>query len=104
MDWSIQHITSSLRYPQGNGMSEKAVGKVKELYAKCDDIKLGLLLMNTNPVTGECHQFQAPANVFFGCTLKTNLPIYQSLSTCTLDTENGADSKKLSVRSSVKVW
>ena len=93
MDWSIQHITSSLRYPQGNGMAEKAVGIVKELYAKCDDIKLGLLLMKTTPVTGEHHRFQAPANVFFGHTLKANLPIYQSSSTCTLDAENSASSE-----------
>ena len=91
MDWSIQHIISSLRYPQGNGMAEKAVGIVKELYAKCDDIKLGLLLMKTTPVTGECHRFQAPANVFFGCTLKANLPIYWSSSTCTLDAKNSAE-------------
>ena len=93
MDWSIQHITSSLRYPLGNSMAEKAVGIVKELYAICDNVKLGLLLMKTTPVTGERHQFQAPANVFFGHTLKANLPIYWSSSTCTLDTENGADSK-----------
>ena len=63
---NIHHITSSLRYPQGNGMAEKAVGIVKELYAKCDDIKLGLLLMKTTPVSNQCHNFQAPANVFFG--------------------------------------
>ena len=66
MDWSIHHITSSPRYPQGNGMAEKAVGIVKELYSKCDDIKLGLLLMKTTPVSNQCHRFQAPANVFFG--------------------------------------
>ena len=32
--------------------------------------------MKTTPVTGEHHRFQAPANVFFGWTLKVNLPIY----------------------------
>ena len=38
-----------------------------------------------------CHSYQAPANVFFGCQLKTNLPLYQSSqSTCTLDAENSA--------------
>ena len=91
MDWSIQHITSSPRYPQGNGMAEKAVGIVKDLYIKCNHVKLGLLLMKTTPVTGECHKFQAPANVFFGCTLKANLPIYWSSSTCTVDTKNSAE-------------
>ena len=90
MDWSIHHITLSPRYPQGNGMAEKAVNIVKELYAKCDDVKLGLLLMKTTPVTGEHHRFQAPANVFFGRALKANLPIYHQNVTCTLDTENSA--------------
>ena len=37
----------------------------------------------------ECHHFQAPGNVFFGCTLKAHMPIYHSLNnTCTLGTEN----------------
>ena len=93
MDWSIHHITSSVRYPQGNGMAEKAVGIVKELYAKCDDVKLGLLLMKTTPVSNQCHNFQAPANVFFGHQLKANLPIYRQFDTCTLDAKSeGAES------------
>ena len=32
MDWSIQHITSSPRFPHGNAHAEKAVGIVKQLY------------------------------------------------------------------------
>ena len=62
-------------------MAEKAVGIVKELYAKCDDVKLGLLLMKTTPVSNQCHNFQVPANVFFGCQLKANLPIYHQFDT-----------------------
>ena len=89
-----RHITSSPRYPQGNGLAEKAVGIVKELYSKCGDVKLGLLLMKTTPVTGECHRFQAPASVFFRRTLKANLPIYQSMSTCTLGTKKSANFDK----------
>ena len=90
MNWSIQHITSSLRYPQGNGMAEKAVGIVKALYSKCDDVKLGLLLMETTPVSNQCHNSQAPVNVFFGCQLKANLPIYHQFDTCTLGTKDSA--------------
>ena len=45
MNWSIQHLTSSPRFPHGNAHAEKAVGIVKELYAKCHDVKLGLLLL-----------------------------------------------------------
>ena len=59
------------------------------------DIKLGLLLMKTTPVSNQCHHFQAPANAFFGCQLKANLPIYHSSHnvTCTLDAENNAKIK-----------
>ena len=32
MDWSIQYVTSSLRFPHGNAHAEKAVGIVKQLY------------------------------------------------------------------------
>ena len=66
---------------------------MKELYNKCHDIKLGLLLLKTTPVTNEHHSFQAPANAFYGHQLKAHLPIYQSNVTCTLDTENSANSK-----------
>ena len=93
MDWSIQHFMSSPRFPHGNAHAEKAVGIVKELYTKCHDIKLGLLLLKTTPISNECHRFQAPANAFFRCVLKANLPIYHPNSshvTCTLDTENSA--------------
>ena len=93
MDWSIQHLTSSPRFPHGNAHAEKAVGIVKELYTKCHDIKLGLLLLKTTPISNEHHHFQAPANAFFGCVLKTNLPIYCPNSnnvTCTLDAKNSA--------------
>ena len=95
MDWSIQPLTSSPRFPHGNAHVEKAVGIVKELYAKCHDIKLGLLLLKTTPVTNGHHSYQAPVNVFFGCQLKANLPLYHpssSQNTCTLDAKNSASS------------
>ena len=93
MDWSIQHLMSSLRFPHGNADAEKAVGIVKELYTKCHDVKLGLLLLKTTPISNEHHHFQAPANAFFRRVLKANLPIYHPNSnnvTCTLDAENSA--------------
>ena len=91
-DSSIQHLMSSPRFPHGNGHTEKAVGIIKELYTKRHDIKLGLLLMKTTPVSNQFHHFRAPVNAFFGCVLKANLPIYHPNSshnvTCTLDAEN----------------
>ena len=46
MDWSIQHLTSSPRFPHGNAHAEKVVGIVKEMYTKCHDVKLGLLFVS----------------------------------------------------------
>ena len=91
MDWCIQHVTSSPRFPHGNAHAEKAVGIVKQLYEWCHDIKSGLLLLKITPVTDGCHSYQAPANVFFGHQLKANLPLYwSSQNTCTLDAKKGA--------------
>ena len=47
MDWSIQHVTSSPRFPYGNAHAEKAVGIIKQIYERCQDVKLGLLLLMT---------------------------------------------------------
>ena len=95
MDWSIQHLMSSPRFPYENAHTEKTVGIVKELYAKCHGIKLGLLLLKTTPVSNGHHSYQAPVNVFFGHQLKANLPIYfpsSSQNTCTLDAKSSASS------------
>ena len=40
MQWSIQHITSSPRFPHGNTHAEKAVHIVKQIYQKANDITL----------------------------------------------------------------
>ena len=95
MDWSIQHVTSSPRFSHGNAHVEKAVGIIKQIYERCQDVKLGLLLLKTMPITnqdrGQCHA--APCNYFYGCTLKAHLPIYWSLcaeNTCTLGAKDSA--------------
>ena len=76
-DWSIQHVTSSLRFPHSNAHAEKAVGIVKQIYERCQDVRLGLLLLKTTPITnqdkGQSHV--APCNSFYGHTLKAHLPI-----------------------------
>ena len=94
MDWSIQHITSSPRFPHGNAHAEKAVGIIKQIYERCQDVKLGLLLLKTTPITNQdkSQSHRAPCNSFYGHTLKAHLPNYQSIntdSTCTLGTKKG---------------
>ena len=94
-DWSIQHVTSSPRFPHGNAHAEKAVGIIKQIYKRYQDVKLGLLLLKTMPITNQNRdqRHTSPCNSFYGCTLKAHLPIYQSLSaenTCTLGAEDSA--------------
>ena len=95
MDWSICHITSSPRNPQGNVHAEKAVGMVKQLYQRCNDVKLGLLLLKTTPISNQKDAVKAPCHSFYGCQLKAHLPLYRSANlasqtyenTCTLGAE-----------------
>ena len=44
--WNIVHCP---RYPQGNSHVEKAVQSVKNIYEKCHDVKMGLLLLKIGP-------------------------------------------------------
>ena len=93
MDWSIQHVTSSPRFPHGKAHAEKAVGIMKQIYERCQDVKLGLLLLKTMPITNQNQSHVAPCSSFYGRTPKAHLPIYCSInanSTCTLDTQKGA--------------
>ena len=96
MDWSIQHLMSSPRFPHGNAYAKKAVGIVKEMYTKCHDVKLGLLLIKNTPTVtnGNVIHFQAPANVFFGCQSQSKFAYIHPNSnndTCTLDAKNSAN-------------
>ena len=101
MQWSIQHATSSPRFPHGNSHAEKAVHIVKQIYAKADYVKLALLLLKTTPISNRSGTIQdVPARVFFGRQLKAHLPIFQcnkSLNTC-IDNYNdkGANPEVLS--------
>ena len=76
MKWSIQHVTSSPRFPHGNAHAEKAVHVVKQIYLKVDDVKLALLLLKMMPIANNKKLIQeAPANIFYGRHLKAHLPV-----------------------------
>ena len=67
MQWSIQHIMSSPRFPHGNAHAEKAVHIVKQIYQKANDVKLALLLLKCTPISNKSgRSHDARANVFFG--------------------------------------
>ena len=70
-NWNFEHITSLPRYPKGNTHAEKAVGKVKQIYTRCDDPLFGMLVLKTVPLLD---LKESPDKLFYGCSLNTNLP------------------------------
>ncbi|XP_058816894.1 uncharacterized protein LOC131680192 [Topomyia yanbarensis] len=78
----IRFIFSSPRYPQSNGLAEKAVAIAKNILKRCfelgevDQLKYRLLEFNTTPIAG---MQLTPSHLFFGRLLKTRLPVDESL-------------------------
>jgi len=74
IDWNFIHDTSSPRYPKSNGLAEKAVQIVKDIFNKCDesgeDRDMGLLVYRDTPL--ECGL--SPAELM-GRKIRSNLPI-----------------------------
>ena len=75
-NWNFAIVTSSPRYPQSNGQSEKFVGIVKSLMRKAyhdgQDPNIALLQYRNTPVSGM--KF-SPAQLLMSRRLKDNIPI-----------------------------
>lgn len=73
---------SSPRYPQSNGLSEKAVGISKNILKRCyeanevDQFQYRLLEYNTTPIAS---MRLTPSELFFGRLIKSKLPVSDSL-------------------------
>lgn len=71
----ISLIKSSPRYPQSNGMAEKAVSIVKNMMRKCDETHsnfcVDLLHYRTTPVAGLEY---SPSELLMNRLLRTKLP------------------------------
>lgn len=78
LQYNIKFQFSSPRYPQSNGLSEKAIGISKNilmrLYEAYDvqSYQYHILEYNTTPVAG---MKLAPSELFFGRQIKTRIPI-----------------------------
>lgn len=76
----IKLITSSPRYPQSNGLAEKAVGIVKCMMRKCkdtnSDFSIAMLHYRTTPVAGLEY---SPSELLMSRLLRTNLPCTKTM-------------------------
>ena len=68
-NYGFCHVTSSPRYPQSNGMSERAVRTIKNMLKTNDDPYLGLLAYRAAPL----HSGKAPCELLMGRHLRTRL-------------------------------
>ena len=77
--YGIEHITSSPRYPQSNGLAEKSVQCIKRLLTKCsesgEDFHLALLALRNTPRD----DLESPMQRLMGRRAQTNLPIATTL-------------------------
>ena len=70
-DYSIRHITSSLRYPQSNGQAERNVQTVKQLLKQSTDPYRAFLNYRTTPMLW-CNL--SPAELSMGRHRRTLVP------------------------------
>lgn len=74
--WQITHKTSSPYYPKSNGLVERTIGTVKNIYKKCKqsgtDIYFGLLLARNTP---KSNGIPSPSNLLMSRNLRCNIPM-----------------------------
>ena len=89
-EWNFNLVTSSPRFPQSNGMAERNVQTIKNLYKKAKDARsdeqLALLEFCNSPIAG---LNVSPAELLMGRKLQSTLPMLPSLleQQCNKDTK-----------------
>ena len=68
------HRTSSPRYPQPNGVSERAVKTIKGIPKKSEDLYETLLAYSTTPLSNGYN----PADILMGRKIRTTVPVVPS--------------------------
>ena len=75
-DYSVNHIASSPHYPQSNGLVEKYVQIVKNLFYKAKkgstDLYKSLMIYRNTPLS---HKLQSPLQILQSQTARTQLPM-----------------------------
>ena len=79
-EWEFSHVTSSPRFPQGNGQAERTVQSVKQLLKKADregkDPYLSILNFRNTPLDSD---MPSPSQLLMGRRCKTKLPTSKKL-------------------------
>ena len=79
-EWGFKVSSSSPRYPQSNGMSERAIQTIKNLLKKAcqdgNDSYIALLEYRNTPISG---LKESPAQLLMSRMLKSKLPTVESL-------------------------
>jgi len=68
-EWGFIHRTSSPRYPESNGMAERAVGTIKTLWSKSSDKDSALLAYRATPLISGF----SPGELMFSRSMRTSL-------------------------------
>ena len=68
--FGFQHITSSPRYPESNGLAERSVKTIKRLWKKSEDFHQSLMIYRATPLESGF----SPAELLLGRNIRTTLP------------------------------
>ncbi|UYV61429.1 K02A2.6-like [Cordylochernes scorpioides] len=99
--YGFQHVTSSPRFPQSNGMAEAGVKIAKLILKKNQDPSLGLLEYRSTPLENG----YSPAELLMGRKLRTTLPIAPENLNPRYDRRCGAtDMEELSEAKYINCW
>ena len=75
-EYNVNHITSSSYYPQSNGLAEKYVQLVKNLFYKAKekgkDLFKCLMVYHNNPLSNNLH---SPMQILSSRSTRSDLPI-----------------------------
>ena len=78
-NWGFKHVMSSPHYPQSNGFIERTIQTVKQVLKKAKvtsvDPELALQCIRSTPIN---NQIGSPANLLYGRTIRSNLPLRTS--------------------------
>ena len=94
-EWNFNVVTSSPHFPQSNGLAERNVQTIKNLFKKAkeagSDDHLALLEFRNTPISGLS---DSPAQLLMGRRLRCSLPMISS----TLEPSNGGQVKEKLVK------